>query len=97
MLAGRPLEERRSALSEALGAQPPPILVSQEYAVRSATELDRLFDDARIRGNEGLLLKRRGSVYESGKRSGAWLKLKRPYATLDVVVTMPRTRLGRSH
>jgi len=95
VLAGSPLEERRSALTEALGAQPPPILVSQEYAVGSAAELDRLFNDARIRGNEGLLLKRRGSLYESGKRSGAWLKLKRPYATLDVVVTAAEQGQGR--
>jgi len=95
VLAGSPLEERRSALTEALGAQPPPILVSQEYAVGSAAELDRLFNDARIRGNEGLLLKRRGSLYESGRRSGAWLKLKRPYATLDVVVTAAEQGQGR--
>jgi DNA ligase-1 len=95
VLAGSPLEERRSELTEALGAQPPPILVSQEHAVGSAAELDRLFDQARSRGNEGLLLKRRGSLYESGKRSGAWLKLKRPYATLDVVVTAAEQGQGR--
>jgi DNA ligase-1 len=42
-----------------------------------------------------LLLKRRGSVYESGKRSGLWYKVKRPYATLDVVVTAAEQGHGR--
>ncbi|HYO81597.1 MAG TPA: ATP-dependent DNA ligase, partial [Bryobacteraceae bacterium] len=34
-------------------------------------------------------------VYESGKRSGAWLKVKRVYATLDVIVTAAEQGSGR--
>ena len=51
--------------------------------------------EARARGNEGLLLKRPDSFYEPGKRSGAWLKLKRPYGTLDVVITAAEQGNGR--
>jgi DNA ligase-1 len=41
------------------------------------------------------LLKRQGSVYEAAKRSGNWLKVKRPYGTLDVVVTAAEQGSGR--
>lgn len=50
-------------------------------------ELDRMFDAARDRGNEGLMVKMPGSAYTPGKRGKAWLKVKRALATLDVVVT----------
>src|SRR5205085_4145147 len=53
----------------------------------SAEDLDRLFDLARQRGNEGLMIKNLHSPYTPGRRGGAWLKLKRELATLDVVVT----------
>ena len=53
----------------------------------SAEDLDRLFDLARQRGNEGLMIKDLESPYTPGRRGGAWLKLKRELATLDVVVT----------
>jgi DNA ligase-1 len=50
-------------------------------------ELERLFDAARGRGNEGLVLKRRDSPYQAGKRGRLWRKWKKAAATLDVVVT----------
>jgi DNA ligase-1 len=34
-------------------------------------------------------------VYESGRRSGEWVKWKQPYATLDVVVTAVEQGHGR--
>ncbi len=37
---------------------------------------DELLEQARKLGIEGLIGKREGSVYESGQRSGAWIKLK---------------------
>ncbi|HKT82587.1 MAG TPA: hypothetical protein VJQ84_01990, partial [Solirubrobacterales bacterium] len=49
--------------------------------------LDRIFAETRERGNEGLMLKNPDSAYLPGRRGMAWLKLKRPLATLDVVVT----------
>jgi len=53
----------------------------------SPQELDRLFDAAQARGNEGLMIKDPASPYTPGKRGKSWLKLKRELATLDVVVT----------
>lgn len=49
--------------------------------------LDDLFDQARARGNEGLMVKALDSVYKPGRRGRDWLKVKKPLATLDVVVT----------
>ena len=44
-------------------------------------------DLTRERGHEGLMVKDPVSPYTPGRRGLAWLKLKRPLATLDVVVT----------
>ncbi|MGB6131092.1 MAG: ATP-dependent DNA ligase [Acidobacteriaceae bacterium] len=53
----------------------------------AAEHLDQAYDDARARGNEGVMLKSLASHYQPGRRGLAWLKLKRELATLDVVVT----------
>ena len=95
LLFDRPIEERRAILESALETLGHPVLLSPQYAASSLDELERLFQAARQRGNEGLVLKRRGSLYESGRRSGAWLKWKRPYATLDVVITAAEQGHGR--
>jgi DNA ligase-1 len=53
----------------------------------SPQELEKLFDAAQARGNEGLMIKDPESLYTPGRRGKSWLKLKRELATLDVVVT----------
>jgi DNA ligase 1 len=63
------------------------LVVSPVIALTSAEQLDQAYVDARARGNEGVMIKSRGSVYQPGRRGLAWLKLKRELATLDVVVT----------
>jgi DNA ligase 1 len=83
-----PLSERRSALEslalpERTGER---ILLSQLATARSASEIDRRFDDARERRNEGLMVKDPASVYQPGRRGLGWLKLKKALATLDCVV-----------
>ena len=95
LLLRSPFEDRRRALEEILYNAPPPLQVSSERTAVTHEEVDRLFAEARARGNEGLLLKRRHSVYEPGKRTGAWQKLKRPYGTLDVVITAAEQGNGR--
>ena len=61
----------------------------------SAHELELLFDLAQGRGNEGLMIKDPSSAYTPGRRGGAWLKLKRELATLDVVITAAEFGHGR--
>ena len=53
----------------------------------TAEEIDEIFVEARARGNEGLMIKNRETLYTPGRRGHAWLKLKRELATLDSVVT----------
>ena len=53
----------------------------------SAEQLERYFEAAMARGNEGLMIKDLESPYMPGRRGRWWLKLKRELATLDVVVT----------
>ena len=84
-LLDRPLAERRKLL-ERLGAEHPFLLARFETA-NNAEDLDRIFEETRQRGNEGLMLKSPDSAYTPGRRGMAWLKLKRPLATLDCVVT----------
>jgi DNA ligase 1 len=61
--------------------------LSTVFAASSPAELEALFTAARDRGNEGLVLKERTSLYQSGRRGRAWRKWKKALATLDVVVT----------
>jgi DNA ligase-1 len=83
-----PLRERRAAL-EALGLPERTaerMLLSHLATARSAQEVDRHFDDARERRNEGLMVKDPRSTYLPGRRGLGWLKLKKALATLDCVV-----------
>ena len=84
-LLDEPLEERRRLL-EGLRVEHPFLLARLEEAT-SPADLDRIFVDTRERGHEGLMVKDPSSPYTPGRRGLAWLKLKRPLATLDVVVT----------
>jgi DNA ligase-1 len=84
-LLDEPLETRRHLL-EGLGLKHPYLLARVEEST-GPDDLDRIFAETRARGNEGLMVKDPLSPYTPGRRGLAWLKLKRPLATLDVVVT----------
>jgi DNA ligase-1 len=88
-----PWHERRRALDELSAGTP--LRLSIPRAAADAAELSRRFDEARARGNEGLMLKRRDSPYQAGKRGKLWRKWKKPLATLDVVVTSVEQGHGR--
>jgi len=64
-----------------------PVIRAPVAAADSAQQLAGMFEKARERGNEGLMIKDPESPYTPGRRGRAWLKLKRELATLDVVVT----------
>jgi DNA ligase-1 len=83
-----PLRERRAALDalrapERTGER---VLRSHLATARTAAQVDRAFDDARERRNEGLMVKDPDSTYQPGRRGLGWLKLKKALATLDCVV-----------
>jgi len=84
-LLTEPLRERRRLL-EVL-TLPSPFMLAYLIRALDAAELDRIFDGARLRNNEGLMVKDPESRYTPGRRGLGWLKLKKALATLDVVVT----------
>jgi DNA ligase-1 len=77
-------EEPRSAIR--LGDSTP---------VRDAAHVDELFDAARVRANEGLVVKDPESIYTPGRRGKSWLKYKKALATLDCVVTYAQWGNGK--
>ncbi|MBM3797453.1 MAG: ATP-dependent DNA ligase, partial [Acidobacteria bacterium] len=83
------------ALKALLAAGAPRLLISPQQSIDSHEALDALFAAARARGNEGLVLKRRGSVSEAGRRSGAWCKVKRAFGALDMVITAAEQGHGK--
>ncbi len=83
-LLDTPLRDRRRRLEE-LCLGDGFALAHLEPAV-GADAVDERFAAARARRNEGLMLKDPDSSYTPGRRGLAWLKLKRPLDTLDVVV-----------
>jgi DNA ligase-1 len=95
MLVDTPIEKRREIMESLLAGREPRLLVSPRYSASTIEDVDRYFAEARERGNEGLVLKRHGSLYEPGRRTGTWHKVKRPFATLDVVVTAAEQGHGR--
>jgi bifunctional non-homologous end joining protein LigD len=71
-LLGLPLTARKALLAQLCDGVDDPIRYSGEIG----GEAEPLLKEVQHRGLEGLIGKLRDSVYESGRRSGAWIKLK---------------------
>jgi len=71
-LIGLPLEARKNVLEKLCADAGDPIRYSGVIGLDAKT----LLDEVKHRGLEGIVGKRRASVYEPGRRSGAWIKLK---------------------
>lgn len=92
-LLGRPLGERREKLERLCGAHG--IAHSRLMRVETPRELEERFDRALENGNEGLMLKRRDSLYEFGQRGRAWRKVKQPAGSIDTVMLYAHAGSGR--
>jgi len=71
-LVGLPLEARKDVLEKLSAAADDPI----RYSGAIGGDAERLLEEVKRRGLEGIIGKQRDSVYEPGRRSGAWIKLK---------------------
>ena len=67
-----PVEQRKGKLERLLEGPQGAI----RYSASLGTEANKLLDQARQFGLEGLIGKRAGSHYEAGRRTGNWIKLK---------------------
>ncbi len=86
-----PLDQRRRQLEALLdntgaSATPRSLVLAPTQAAHTIADIEAAFLAARARGNEGLMAKDPASPYTPGRRGLAWLKLKKAFATLDVVV-----------
>lgn len=109
VLLDTPLAERRARLERLLSGGEGEINVGERISssprfpispslleqVASPDQIDPLFDAARARGNEGLMVKDPASGYAPGRRGREWLKVKKALATLDVVVTAAEVGNGK--
>jgi len=100
--AQSPLEAVEEFAQGGLFDQPAPVsepvprlMLSAAQYVESAEQIDQAYRDARLRANEGVMLKLADSIYQPGRRGLAWAKLKRELATLDVVITGAEFGHGR--
>lgn len=83
-----PLRSRLASLRDVLASTPASaIRPSDQTPIIDAKHVDELFDAARARANEGLVIKDPESFYTPGRRGKSWLKYKKALATLDCVVT----------
>jgi DNA ligase-1 len=88
-----PLRDRIARLRELV--QGGSIRLSDQSEIRDAAHVDALFDAARARANEGLVVKDPQSIYTPGRRGKSWLKYKKALATLDCVVTYAQWGNGK--
>jgi DNA ligase-1 len=85
--AASPAGSERDEVGETAGSTPRAIRFTNQSEIRDGRHVDELFDAARARANEGLVVKAPDSVYTPGRRGKSWLKYKKALATLDCVVT----------
>jgi DNA ligase-1 len=88
------LDEPLSVRAEALAAVVPEVQRAPRLITSSSEDAARFAADALVKGHEGVVLKAVDAPYESGRRGGAWLKVK-PRHTLDLVVLAVEHGHGR--
>jgi DNA ligase-1 len=86
MLLKEPLRRRRELLEKLIQEPVGAFRLAPTTVASSSVDVEASFLAARNRGHEGLMAKDPNSAYTPGRRGMAWLKLKKAYATLDVVV-----------
>ena len=92
----RPYSERRARLLELVEAVGDPGLqCSETVAFGDWEELTLRRREARERGSEGLMLKRKDSTYQAGRRRGDWWKWKLEPMTVDAVLVYAQKGHGR--
>jgi DNA ligase-1 len=97
LLLGIPLRERRERLRKIFAQPIEGIALAEAKLCNTAEQAAAEFRGALAAGHEGIVAKAVDSRYTPGRRGGAWMKLKEPFATLDVVVTAAEYGHGKRH
>jgi DNA ligase 1 len=93
----RPLTERRALLIQLLESLPvaDKLLLSQALSFNNWDEVAAFRDNAREQLCEGVMIKRKNSPYETGRRRGNWWKWKTNPMTIDGVLLYAQSGSGR--
>jgi DNA ligase 1 len=97
LLLDVPLRERKTCLERILSSGNKGIRLTPTTLCKTAAEVAHAFRASLAAGHEGVVAKASESPYTPGRRGRTWLKLKLPYATLDVVVTAAEYGHGKRH
>jgi DNA ligase-1 len=93
---GRPLEERRKQLEAIVaGAGHPLLQLSPVIAFDHWEALAEARGGARDHGSEGIMLKRKDSIYQVGRKRGDWWKWKIDPLVIDAVLVYAQKGHGR--
>jgi DNA ligase-1 len=71
------------------------IPITSQMKIDNQDDVEGLFQRALDHGNEGLMLKRKDSVYEYGQRRKSWLKVKKPSGSLDTIMLYAHAGSGK--
>lgn len=92
----RPLEQRRAQLEKAVAAAGHPLLqLSPVVSFNDWEELAGKRSLSRDRGSEGVMLKKKSSVYQVGRKRGDWWKWKIDPLVIDAVMVYAQKGHGR--
>ncbi|MEX2593810.1 MAG: ATP-dependent DNA ligase [Anditalea sp.] len=95
-LRAKPLQERREILKSILSTTKENVLLlSEAMDFNTWEEVSKFREDARSFYCEGLMLKRKTSGYETGRRRGNWWKWKADPMTVDGVLLYAQSGHGR--
>lgn len=93
---GETMEVRRAKLEEIVGSiQHDALLLSPIIDFKTWDELVELRGQAREMNSEGLMLKRKNSIYQVGRKRGDWWKWKIDALTIDAVMIYAQKGSGR--
>ncbi len=92
----RPLEERRARLEKMVNGLPAgPLLLSPKIEFDSWQQLADIRGTSRQMGAEGLMLKKKSSAYQVGRKVGDWWKWKIDPLVIDAVMIYAQKGSGR--
>ncbi len=91
-----PMEERRVLLENIISnIHHPAIHISPVILAGNWDELRELRASSREMGSEGIMLKRKNSIYQTGRKRGDWWKWKIDPLTIDAVMIYAQKGSGR--
>ena len=92
----KPLSERRSKLEEVVSTvKHPALIISPIINFNSWPQLEALREESRSMVAEGIMLKRKDSIYQVGRKRGDWWKWKIDPLTIDAVMIYAQKGSGR--